>query len=204
MSSRGGPGGSGPAPLPALRPCYTAGPDRGEGVDPAQALLVASSYRRHHRAITTRAEAPDARSPRPGILDAGCCREPPRRERSDRRPPLGRSGDWPKGIISHVSGEPGDTLTVEAGETEVGQEALVGHRLEPAFAPADVPPPSRVESLAHAGDKDHHALSRDPGTPSVRSRGAARSMLPSRPRHVGPRRPSLARLPGRSTRCPMQ
>jgi len=47
-------------------------------------------------------------------------------------------------------------LSLEAGETEAGQQALISDRLEPAFALADIPPPSRVAWLARAGDKDHH------------------------------------------------
>jgi hypothetical protein len=54
--------------------------------------------------------------------------------------------DLPAGMITHVSGEAGDKLVVvEVWESQAAQAEFMKNQLGPAFAEADVPPPSRVE-----------------------------------------------------------
>jgi hypothetical protein len=60
----------------------------------------------------------------------------------------GAPGDesWPAGMISHVAAEAGDKLIViEAWDSQADEERFMQSTLAPAFAQANVPPPTRVE-----------------------------------------------------------
>jgi hypothetical protein len=68
------------------------------------------------------------------------------------------SGDWPPPLIHHVAGESGDKLiVVEVWESKAAQEEFMQKDLAPAFQEAQVPPPTRVEWFAHAGEMHRHA-----------------------------------------------
>jgi len=68
--------------------------------------------------------------------------------------PATGTGDWPPPLESHVAGSSGDTLiVVEVWESREVQESFMQSRLGPALQEANVPPPSRVEWFALAGQK---------------------------------------------------
>ncbi len=71
--------------------------------------------------------------------------------------PSSGSGDWPAPLTSHVAGESGDKLiVVEVWESQAVQEAFMQSRLGPALQEANVPPPTRVEWFALAGEMHRH------------------------------------------------
>jgi hypothetical protein len=71
------------------------------------------------------------------------------------------SGDWPPPLLHHVAGNAGDKLiVVEVWESKAAQEDFMQKDLSPAFQKAQVPPPTRVEWFAHAGEMHRHAQSR--------------------------------------------
>lgn len=62
------------------------------------------------------------------------------------------SGDWPKGIISHVGAQTATGIVVvEVWESQADQEAFMASRLGPALAKAEVPQPKRVEWMGLLG-----------------------------------------------------
>ena len=66
--------------------------------------------------------------------------------------PVGGSGDWPKGLISHVGGaKPGGWMVVEVWDSKASQEAFMQERLAAALQQGGVAAPSRVEWLEVAG-----------------------------------------------------
>jgi hypothetical protein len=68
------------------------------------------------------------------------------------------SGDWPPPLLHHVAGESGDKLVVvEVWESRADQEAFMQKNLAPAFEKANVPPPTRAEWFAHAGEMHRHS-----------------------------------------------
>lgn len=67
------------------------------------------------------------------------------------------SGDWPPPLLTHVAGESGDKLiVVEVWESKARQEEFMQSQLAPAFKEANVPPPTRAEWFAHAGEMHRH------------------------------------------------
>jgi hypothetical protein len=71
--------------------------------------------------------------------------------------PSSGSGDWPAPLVSHVAGEAGDKLiVVEVWESKAVQEGFMQSRLGPALKQANVPPPTRVEWFALAGEMHRH------------------------------------------------
>jgi hypothetical protein len=66
--------------------------------------------------------------------------------------PVGGSGDWPKGLTSHVgAAKPGGWVVVEVWESKADQEAFMQGRLGPALQEEGLPAPTRVEWLELAG-----------------------------------------------------
>jgi len=66
--------------------------------------------------------------------------------------PVSGSGDWPKGLTSHVgAGKPGGWVVVEVWESKADQEAFMQERLGRALQEGGVAAPSRVEWLELAG-----------------------------------------------------
>jgi len=66
--------------------------------------------------------------------------------------PAAGSGKWPDGLLTHVAGGEGDRLiVVEEWESHAAQEKFMGSRLQPAFAEAQVPPPTQVTWLPGVG-----------------------------------------------------
>jgi hypothetical protein len=63
------------------------------------------------------------------------------------------SGDWPKGLISHVGGG-GDNavVVVEAWESRSEQEAWMASTLGPALGQAGITAPKRMEWLDQLGN----------------------------------------------------
>lgn len=56
------------------------------------------------------------------------------------------SGEWPKGLRTHVGGGgAGTVVVVEVWESRADQEAFMASRLGPALAQVGVPAPKRVE-----------------------------------------------------------
>ena len=64
------------------------------------------------------------------------------------------SGDWPKGLVSHVGGGgDGTVVVVEVWESRADQESWMGTKLGPALGQVGVPEPKRMEwfdLLGHA------------------------------------------------------
>ena len=61
-------------------------------------------------------------------------------------------GDWPAPLQSHVAGAAGDKLVVvEVWESREIHAMFMNERLAPALQEANVPPPTRVEWFAVAG-----------------------------------------------------
>ncbi len=66
--------------------------------------------------------------------------------------PVSGSGDWPKGLTSHVgAGKPGGWVVVEVWESKGDQEAFMQERLGGALQQGGVAAPTRVEWLELAG-----------------------------------------------------
>ena len=66
--------------------------------------------------------------------------------------PVSGSGDWPKGLNSHVgAGKPGGWVVVEVWESKADQEAFMQERLGRALQDGGVAAPARVEWLELAG-----------------------------------------------------
>jgi hypothetical protein len=65
------------------------------------------------------------------------------------------SGDWPRGLLSHVGGGgDGTVVVVEVWETRADQESWMSSRLGPALAQVGVPQPKRMEWLNVLGRYD--------------------------------------------------
>jgi hypothetical protein len=60
--------------------------------------------------------------------------------------PASGSGDWPRGLISHVGGGgDGTVVVVEAWESRADQEAWMSTKLGPALGQVGVPQPKRMD-----------------------------------------------------------
>lgn len=71
--------------------------------------------------------------------------------------PATGSGEWPPPLTCHVAGESDDKLiVVEVWESRAVQEEFMQSQLAPAFHEANVPPPTRVEWFALAGEMHRH------------------------------------------------
>jgi hypothetical protein len=58
------------------------------------------------------------------------------------------TGDWPKGLVSHVGGgRDGKVVVVEAWESRADQESWMASTLGPALGKVGVPQPTRMEWL---------------------------------------------------------
>jgi len=67
--------------------------------------------------------------------------------------PATGSGDWPKGLLSHVGGgSEGKVVVVEAWESRAEQEAWMATSLGPALGEVGVPQPKRMEWLEMLGN----------------------------------------------------
>ena len=67
--------------------------------------------------------------------------------------PATGSGDWPKGLLSHVGGgEDGTVVVVEVWESRADQESWMASKLGPALGQIGVPQPKRMEWLKVLGD----------------------------------------------------
>ena len=67
--------------------------------------------------------------------------------------PATGSGDWPKGLRTHVGGGgDGTVVVVEVWESRADQEAFMASRLGPALGQAGVPQPKRMEWLSVLGN----------------------------------------------------
>ena len=62
-----------------------------------------------------------------------------------------RTGDWPKGLVSHLGGGGDGKIVVEVWESRADQEAFMASRLGPALGQAGVGEPKRVEWLSQLG-----------------------------------------------------
>jgi hypothetical protein len=67
--------------------------------------------------------------------------------------PVGGSGDWPAGMISHTGavGANGDLLVFEVWESKASQEKFMNSRLGAALGQSGVPEPKRIEWLSVIG-----------------------------------------------------
>jgi hypothetical protein len=66
--------------------------------------------------------------------------------------PETRSGDWPKGLLSHVGGgRDGTVVVIEVWESRSDQETWMASRLGPALGQVGVPQPKRMEWLKLLG-----------------------------------------------------
>ena len=67
--------------------------------------------------------------------------------------PATGSGDWPKGLLSHVGGGgDGTVVVVEAWESRADQEAWMSEKLGPALGQVGVPQPRRMEWFGLLGN----------------------------------------------------
>jgi len=67
--------------------------------------------------------------------------------------PATGSGDWPKGLLSHVGGgSEGKVVVVEAWKSRAEQEAWMATSLGPALGEVGVPQPKRMEWLEMLGN----------------------------------------------------
>jgi hypothetical protein len=67
--------------------------------------------------------------------------------------PATGSGDWPKGLLSHVGGGgDGTVVVVEAWESRADQESWMTSKLGPALGQVGVPQPRRMEWLEMLGN----------------------------------------------------
>jgi hypothetical protein len=66
------------------------------------------------------------------------------------------SGDWPNGLLSHVTGLDGNELiVVEVWESKGDQEQFMNNRLGPALQAQSAPPPERVAWSSEVGNWRH-------------------------------------------------
>jgi hypothetical protein len=66
--------------------------------------------------------------------------------------PATGTGDWPKGLTSHVGGTtPSGLCVVEVWESKADQEAFMSGRLGPAIGEIGLPAPERVTELEIIG-----------------------------------------------------
>jgi hypothetical protein len=66
--------------------------------------------------------------------------------------PRAGTGDWPKGLLSHVGGgAKGTVAVVEVWESRADQESWMASKLGPALGQAGVPQPKRMEWLSLLG-----------------------------------------------------
>jgi hypothetical protein len=62
------------------------------------------------------------------------------------------SGDWPKGLLTHIgTGGAGTVVVIEVWESRSDQESWMASTLGPALAEAGVPQPKRMEWLSLLG-----------------------------------------------------
>jgi len=67
--------------------------------------------------------------------------------------PATGSGDWPKGLLSHVGGGgDGTVVVVEAWESRADQESWMTAKLGPVLGQVGVPQPRRMEWLEMLGN----------------------------------------------------
>ena len=67
--------------------------------------------------------------------------------------PTTGSGDWPKGLLSHVGGGgDGTVVVVEAWESRAEQESWMASKLGPALGQVGVPQPRRMEWFEMLGN----------------------------------------------------
>lgn len=67
--------------------------------------------------------------------------------------PATGSGDWPKGLVSHVGcGDDGKVVVVEVWESRADQESWMAAKLGPALGQVGVPKPKRMEWLSMLGN----------------------------------------------------
>ena len=67
--------------------------------------------------------------------------------------PATGSGEWPKGLVSHVGGGgDGKVVIIEAWESRADQEAWMSENLGPALGQVGVPQPSRMEWFEMLGN----------------------------------------------------
>ena len=67
--------------------------------------------------------------------------------------PATGSGDWPKGLLSHVGGgSDGKVVVAEIWESRADQEAWMASKLGPALGQVGVPQPKRMEWLDVLGN----------------------------------------------------
>jgi len=67
--------------------------------------------------------------------------------------PATGSGDWPKGLLSHVGGGgDGTVVVVEAWESRAEQESWMTSKLGPALGEVGVPQPRRMEWFEMLGN----------------------------------------------------
>ena len=65
------------------------------------------------------------------------------------------SGDWPKGLVSHVGAGSDTTVSViEVWASKADQEAFMNDRLGPALGKVGVPQPKRMEWLNLLGQQN--------------------------------------------------
>ena len=56
------------------------------------------------------------------------------------------TGDWPKGLVTHIGGgSPGHVAVVEVWESRADQESWMASTLGPALGQVGVPQPTRME-----------------------------------------------------------
>jgi hypothetical protein len=66
--------------------------------------------------------------------------------------PTTRTGDWPKGLLTHVGGSgDGTIVVVEVWESRADQESFMASRLGPALGQAGASEPKRMEWLSLLG-----------------------------------------------------
>lgn len=67
--------------------------------------------------------------------------------------PTTGSGDWPKGLLSHVGGGgDGTVVVVEAWASRADQESWMTSKLGPALGEVGVPQPKRMEWFEMLGN----------------------------------------------------
>ena len=67
--------------------------------------------------------------------------------------PNAKTGDWPKGLVTHIGGGgDGTVVVVEVWETRAHQDAWMANTLGPALGQAGVAQPKRIEWLNALGN----------------------------------------------------
>jgi hypothetical protein len=62
------------------------------------------------------------------------------------------TGDWPKGLMTHIGGgNAGTVVVIEVWESRTDQEAWMESKLGPALGQVGVPQPKRMEWLSVLG-----------------------------------------------------